>query len=223
MITKSLQNCRHVQTTFLIQRFLLFLTGRLLWRKRRRRTMENTKSSQSHRLLLRPLVCVSVPYFWSRSSHNGTVTFPVLTISGDDDYEDLTDGQRAVAIYDYQGGERATSFSDVYHSSVHIFPRPDPGIFFPPLRGWRWDLLQPWWSYHRDRDDWWGLVEGAVPRAGRPLPPGLRSAAAVRTMGQSLLKLKLVGFFHTKMLRSNYVIPLITLWSGSLAWNIYFF
>lgn len=34
----------------------------------------------------------------------------MFNLSGDDDYEDLSGGQRAVAIYDYQGGELVTSF-----------------------------------------------------------------------------------------------------------------
>lgn len=38
------------------------------------------------------------------------VTVLILTSSGDDDYEDLSGGQRAVAIYDYQGGAQETLF-----------------------------------------------------------------------------------------------------------------
>lgn len=62
----------------------------------------------------------------------------MFTLSGDDDYEDLSGGRRAVAIYDYLGGEQAAGLST--HLSTFLL---DPKILFSALRGRRRDLLQP--------------------------------------------------------------------------------
>lgn len=182
-ITKSLQSCRHGQTTSSTQRLLPFLTGHLLWRSRKRTTMENMKSWLSHRLLyllvsVSPLLLVLILSLWYCNISN------IYLIRR----RRLWGPVKRPESSGHLRLPRRWAGDLVFHSSVHISPRPDAKILFSALRGWRRDLLQPRWNHHRHRDDWRGLVEGAVPRAGRPLPPSLRSAAVVRTMEPSLPK-----------------------------------
>lgn len=53
--------------------------------------------------------------------------------SAGDDYEDLTRGQRAVAIYDYEGG--VTVFYFLTFNCLLMFATANPFIFGVPHRG----------------------------------------------------------------------------------------
>lgn len=130
--TRSRRVCRHNQMISWKWTHHWCLTGQLRWTKRRRRrkrrkTKGCMKTSVSW-LLLRQQVRrahlrrVPSQNFDLRNKCN-------VCFTAEDDYEDLSCGQKAVAIYDYVGGER------LFHpvtSPVVLWIKP---FHLPPPRG----------------------------------------------------------------------------------------
>lgn len=157
-----------------------------MWRKR----MKESTKTLLNRLLLRWQVCaccqLNVKPFTCKILIHFNVFFPAT----DNDYEDLTCGQQAVAIYDYEGG---LTLNSPFSPHLIIISQHSWGqilSFPPPHRGWWRDLLHPGRHHHQHRDDRRGLVEGTVSRTHRPVPGRVRPADAVSDMlGERLHKL----------------------------------
>lgn len=98
--------------------------------------------------------------------------------------EDLSHGQKAVAIYDYQGGktlrfEFLLIQEDLAQHELILLNLSSIVTFL--CRGRRWDLLQSRRCHRRHRDDRRRLVEGTVSRACRSVPGCVRPAHVERS------------------------------------------